>query len=127
MKTTLQLVFTAATLFFISFMPNQVMAQHRGGGIPDLSEEQRLEMRKLKDDHFLERNRMNDRMRNDRMEMRKKYDQRLRSILTEKQYYAFKQKAKNKGMKRQGQVRNGQGRKGQGHRGGRQGRGQRSF
>ncbi|HRG66366.1 MAG: hypothetical protein KBF57_09880 [Saprospiraceae bacterium] len=127
MKTTLQLVFTAATLVFISFLPSQTIAQHRGGGIPDLSEEQRLEMRKLKDDHFLERNRMNDRMRNDRMEMRKKYDQRLRSILTEKQYYAFKQKAKNKGMKRHGQGRNGQDRKGQGHRGSRQGRGQRSF
>ncbi|MBP6397462.1 MAG: hypothetical protein KA340_06255 [Saprospiraceae bacterium] len=127
MKTTLQLVFTAATLFFISFLPNQVMSQHRGGGIPDLSEEQRLEMRKLKDDHFLERNRMNDRMRNDRMEMRKKYDQRLRSILSEKQYYAFKQKAKNKGMKRQGQGRKGQGRNGQNHKGSRQGRGQRSF
>ena len=127
MKTILQLVFTAATLFFISFMPNQVAAQNRGGGIPDLTEEQRLEMRKLKDDHFLERNRMDDRMRNDRMEMRKKYDQRLRSILSEKQYYAFKQKAKNKGMKRQGQGRKGQGRNGQNHKGSRQGRGQRSF
>lgn len=121
MKTTFQFLLATFLLLAVAFQPNKVLAQRQGNGIPDLTEEQRIEMKKLKDDHFMERNRMSDRMRHDRMEMRKKYDQKLRSILTEKQYYAFRQKAKNKAFKRKGMGQRG-GRKGRGIR-----RGQRAF
>lgn len=112
MKTIHKLILSTAMLMILAFTPHQTSAQQRGEGIPDLTEQQRTEMRKLKDEHFMERNRMADRVKNDRREMHKKYDQKLRSILTEKQYYAFKQKAKNKGRA-----------KGKGRKGGRQGRG----
>ncbi len=122
MKTTFQFILASAMLIVVSFIPNQAAGQRGRQDIPDLTEEQRVEMRKLKDEHFMERNRMADRMRNDRMEMRKKYDQRLRNILSEKQYYAFKQKAKNKALKRKGMGQRGGGRKGRGFH-----RGQRAF
>lgn len=121
MKTTIQFILASAMLMAMSFAPSAAVAQRGRQDIPDLTEQQRVEMRKLKDDHFMERNRMSDRMRNDRMEMRKRYDQRLRSILSEKQYYAFRQKAKNKAFKRKGMGQRG-GRKGRGFH-----RGQRAF
>ena len=111
------MIFSLVLLIMVTAVPGQLQAQRQGRGIPDLTEEQRVELRKLKDEHFMERNRMADRMRNDRMGMRKRYDERLRSILSEKQYYAFRQRGKDKAMKR----------KGLGRKHGRFHRGQRAF
>ncbi len=61
----------------------------------NLSEKQVADLKKLRDDSRVEKGKLNDKIKADRIAMHEKHDKQLRSILDEKQYYAFKEKAKN--------------------------------
>lgn len=60
----------------------------------NLSPRQADDMKALKEESFIQRNRMKDKMKTERRAFRDNHDKKLRSILDEKQYYAFKQKSK---------------------------------
>ncbi|MBK8700560.1 MAG: hypothetical protein IPN29_13930 [Saprospiraceae bacterium] len=99
MKTGFYFRLLALALMMFTFVQQDAVAQrgrNRGMEGMDLTEAQRGELKKLREERFLENHRMQDRMKADRMEMRQRHDKQLRSILTEKQYYAFKDKAKGK-------------------------------
>lgn len=65
----------------------------------NLSQKQRDDLEKLKGEAQVERGRMHDKHKAEKMVMRDNFDKRLRSILDEKQYYAFKAKMKKHGRK----------------------------
>ncbi|MBK8698051.1 MAG: hypothetical protein IPN29_00025 [Saprospiraceae bacterium] len=99
MKTGFYFRLLALALMMFTFVQQDAVAQrgrNRGMEGMDLTEAQRGELKKLREERFLENHRMQDRMKADRMEMRQRHDKQLRSILTEKQYYACKDKAKGK-------------------------------
>ena len=48
MKTTFQFLLATFCCFAVTFQPNKVIAQRQGNGIPDLTEEQRMEMKNSK-------------------------------------------------------------------------------
>jgi hypothetical protein len=69
----------------------------------NLSPKQMDDMRALKEESFIERNRLKEKYKNDRRTLSESHDKKLRAILDEKQYYAFKQKMRahiHKKMKR---------------------------
>jgi hypothetical protein len=73
----------------------------------NLTQKQREDLEKLKSEAQVEKGKMREKHRSDKMAMHDNYDKRLRTILDEKQYYAFKAKtAKHaKKMRKQGKNR----------------------
>jgi hypothetical protein len=78
-----------------------------------LNADQVKKMEALKEEHFLESNRLREKMKAEHEALRNSYDTKLKSILTEKQYYEFKAKAR-KGMAKRGK-HGAKGRKGLRH------------
>ena len=60
----------------------------------NLSPRQMDDMKSLQEETFIQKNRMKDRMKADGRALRDNHDKKLRSILDEKQYYAYKQNMK---------------------------------
>lgn len=73
----------------------------------NLTQKQRDDLEKLKSEAQVERGKMREKHRADKMAMHESYDKKLRTILDEKQYYAFKAKTGKhaKKMRKQGKKR----------------------
>ncbi len=73
----------------------------------NLSQKQREDLAQLKTEGQVERGRMQDKHKADKMAMHEKNDKKLRSILDEKQYYAYKAKKEkhSKKMRKHGRKR----------------------
>lgn len=73
----------------------------------NLTQKQREDLERLKSEAQVERGKMREKHRADKMAMHDSYDKKLRSILDEKQYYAFKAKTGKhaKKVRKQGKKR----------------------
>lgn len=89
-------------LIAITFTITNIQAQNNRGKErhEDLSRELNLsprqadDMKALHEESFIQKNRMKDKMKAEHRAFRDNHDKKLRSILDEKQYYAYKNKMK---------------------------------
>jgi hypothetical protein len=91
-----------AALIFITFT-TQVEAQqnfkNRKAEISEklnLTEAQKSQLEALKNEMVVERGKMNDKSKTEKRELLEKYDEKLKSILNEKQYYLYKEEMKSR-------------------------------